>query len=108
MGDYVMLLKLTDRGRRVLKDPVGFMNQVEEAWKAIEGEARVYLMMGEHDFLVVASAPRPEDVVALALEVAKSGDVSASTTPIYSLQNVAELAKFIPAGGSLHFDIEHE
>jgi uncharacterized protein with GYD domain len=106
MGDYAMLLKLTDHGRRVLKDPVRFMNQVEEAWKAIEGEARVYLMMGEYDFLVVASAPRPEDVVALALEFAKSGDVSASTTCIHPPHRVAELPHIKPSGGSLHFDIE--
>jgi uncharacterized protein with GYD domain len=100
MPKYAMLMKLTEQGRRRLDDTAGLMADIQGAWASIDGEADVYLMMGEYDFLVVGTAPRPDDVVVLSLAIAKAGDVTTTTTCIHAPAVVGEKQFFVPAGGA--------
>jgi uncharacterized protein with GYD domain len=82
MPKYAMFMKLTAQGRGELDDVVRYMNLHKEAWELIGGKADVYLMTGDYDFLVVASAEDELAVKALLLEIAKQGDVTTSTSSL--------------------------
>jgi len=103
MGTYAMLLRVTERGRHILKDPARFMGQLEDAWTTIGDEVGVYLMLGEYDFLVIGTAPSADKVTALALALSEGGELTTSTVHMYTRDDVSKLP-LIPTGGKLHFD----
>jgi uncharacterized protein with GYD domain len=109
MGHYAMMMKLTSQGkRRVLRHPVAFAAHIKDAWKAIGGEAEIYLMMGEYDFLVVGSAPRADDVGALSVALSLDGDVTSNTTCLHPSHEWDEFFKVSPCWGKYHFDVEED
>jgi uncharacterized protein with GYD domain len=109
MGHYAMMMKLTTQGKgRVLRHPSAFAAHVKDAWRSIEGEAEIYLMMGEYDFLVVGSAPRADDVGALAIALSLDGDVSINTTCLHPSRDWDKLFGITPAIGKFHFDVDDD
>ena len=105
MPKYAMFMKLTPQGHAVLNDVVGFMNGHRDAWKAIDGDAEIYMMTGEYDFLVIASAPDERKVRALLIEIGKSGDVATSTSSLTSPAALGDLFG-LPKGIYHRFDAE--
>ena len=103
MPKYAMLMKLTEHGCRVLDNPVEFMNGHKAAWAAIGGQADVYAMTGEYDFLVVGSADNENAVTALALEIARGGEVSTTTSMLSTPDGLTGVPR-LPMGSYHKFE----
>jgi uncharacterized protein with GYD domain len=94
MAHYVMLLKYTDQGIRSVKDTTKRAAAFAEA--AERAGARVtstLWTMGPYDLVVHAEAPNDETVGALAIGVAKLGNVSVQTLRGFTASEVDGILK---------------
>ena len=82
MPIYVMLSKLTESGRRTIKERPG---RIEEVNKEIEGMgARVlgqYAVLGPYDFVNIVRAPDNKTAARVSVELGARGTVEIMTLP---------------------------
>jgi 1-acyl-sn-glycerol-3-phosphate acyltransferase len=82
MSTYIMLSRLTDEGRKTLKERP---ERLEEVRREVEGMgARVteqLALLGEYDFLNVIEAPDNETITDVAVELGSRGTISIETLP---------------------------
>ena len=76
MARFVMLLKFTEKGIAHVKESpsraAAFRSAAEKAGATFEG---VYWLLGEHDGLIVFSAPDEARATSLALNLGAQGNV---------------------------------
>jgi len=97
MPTYIMLSKLTDTGRRTVKERPG---RIEEVNKEIEGMgARVlgqYAVLGPYDFVNIVDAPNNETAARVSVELGARGTVEIMTMPAIPIKDFQKSVK----GGS--------
>ncbi|MDP6493959.1 MAG: GYD domain-containing protein [Dehalococcoidia bacterium] len=91
MATYVLLSKLTDEGRKVVK---GSPNRIEEVNKEIESYgAKVvvqFAVLGPYDFINIVQAPDNETIAKVSVELGSRGTVQIMTMPVMSISEFAE------------------
>ena len=82
METYVMLTKLTDEGRKTLKQNP---NRIREVNKEIEGMGgRVvaqYAVLGPYDYVNVIEAPDNKTIARVSMELGSRGTLEIMTLP---------------------------
>jgi uncharacterized protein with GYD domain len=82
METYVMLTKLTDEGRKTLKQNP---NRIKEVNKEIEGMGgRVvaqYAVLGPYDYVNVVEAPDNRTIARVSMELGSRGTLEIMTLP---------------------------
>ena len=82
METYVMLTKLTDEGRKTLKQNP---NRIREVKKEIEGMGgRVvaqYAVLGPYDYVNVIEAPDNRTIARVSMELGSRGTLEIMTLP---------------------------
>jgi uncharacterized protein with GYD domain len=82
METYVMLTKLTDEGRKTLKQNP---NRIKEVNKEIEGMGgRVvaqYAVLGPYDYVNVVEAPDNRTIARVSMELGSRGTLEIVTLP---------------------------
>ncbi|MBI4307608.1 MAG: GYD domain-containing protein [Chloroflexi bacterium] len=88
MATYIMLSKLTDTGRRTVKERPG---RIEEVNKEIEGMgAKVlgqYAVLGPYDFVNIVEAPNNETAARVSVELGARGTVEIMTLPAIPIKD---------------------
>lgn len=86
MPTYIMLTKLTDEGRKTIKENPG---RIKEVNKEVEGMGvhglTQYALLGPYDFLTIFEADSNEDVAKVAMEVGSRGTIETMTLPAMQL-----------------------
>jgi uncharacterized protein with GYD domain len=86
MPTYIMLTKLTDEGRKTVKDNPARIKEVnkevEKMGIKITGQ---YALLGIYDFLNVFEAPDNESVAKMAMELGARGTIETMTMPAMTL-----------------------
>jgi uncharacterized protein with GYD domain len=82
METYVMLTKLTDEGRKTLKQNP---NRIREVNKEVEGMGgRVvaqYAVLGPYDYVNIVEAPDNRTIAKVSMELGSRGTVEIVTLP---------------------------
>lgn len=94
MPVYVMLTKLTDEGRKTLKEKPERIREVnEEVRKMGVKILSQYALLGPYDFLNVLEASDNETITKMAVELGSRGTVQTTTFPAISVDALIKRLK---------------
>jgi len=92
MESYVIVMKLTDQGIKVVKTT----NQIiDDAQKVLEGKggklSACYAIMGEIDYIAICEAPSDEAVLSFVLSLGATGNVRTTTMKAFKTEVIQNL-----------------
>ncbi len=94
MSVFVMLTKLTDEGRKTLKENPGRLKEVN---KEIEGRGikvlNQYALLGNYDFVNILEAPNNEAIAKLSVEMGARGTITTLTLPAIPIDNFISMLR---------------
>ncbi len=92
MPFYVTLYKLTDQGRKTIKDsPKRARAVVRANEKAGVKVHQILYTTGRYDLVLVTEAPNDKVQMTTALAIASAGNVSGETLHAYTIDQMARL-----------------
>jgi len=82
MASYVILSKLTDEGRKTIKEKPGRMLEVNKELEAMGVKVKEqFAVLGPYDFVNIIEAPDNETVMKMTLELGSRGSIQFLTLP---------------------------
>jgi uncharacterized protein with GYD domain len=97
MPNYVILMKLTDQGTKIIKEAPGRIDAGIKALEKMGGKVTgFYVVMGEYDYVAVGEAPSDEVATIFALALGTLGNVRTTTLRAYTREEFAEMLKKLP------------
>ena len=97
MVTYIMLMKLTDQGRKDIK---GAPQRIEQGMKTVEAMGGkgigFYATMGEYDYVVIGECPSDEVMMTFLLGLGSLGSVTTTTLKAFTKEEFAEMVKRLP------------
>ena len=97
MPTYIMLMKLTDQGRKDIKNAPQRVEQAAKTAEAMGGKMLdFYATMGEYDYVVIGECPSNEVMMTFLLGLGSLGSVSTTTLKAFTKEEFAELVKRLP------------
>lgn len=92
MFRYVILMNLTDQGRRDIKESPARLQAATEALEAAGGKLTgYYLTQGQYDYVAIAEVPTEEIGLAQLGALAAAGSVTTNTMRAYTTEEMAGL-----------------
>ena len=94
MATYVMLSKLTDEGRKTLKERPERLREVNKEIEKMG--ARVvtqYAVLGVYDFINIIEAPSNEVMARISVELGARGTVQLTTLPAINIDTFTNMVK---------------
>ena len=92
MATYLMLSRLTDEGRKTLKERPGRIREVNKEVEAMGGRVTAqYALLGAYDFVNVIEAPSNEVIARISVELGARGTLDITTYPAMSVDTFAEM-----------------
>jgi len=86
METYIMLTKLTDEGRKTLKQNPKRTQEVNKEVEGMGGKVVAqYLVLGLYDFVNVVQAPDNRTIAKISVELGSRGTMEVMTLPVVSL-----------------------
>jgi len=86
METYIMLTKLTDQGRKTIKENPSRTKEVNKEVEAMGGKVVAqYAVLGPYDFVNVVQAPDNKTVAKISVELGARGTMEIMTLPVVSL-----------------------
>ncbi|MDA8213658.1 MAG: GYD domain-containing protein [Nitrospiraceae bacterium] len=94
MAYYVILSKLTDEGRKTIKEKPGRMFEVNKELEAMGVKVKEqFAVLGPYDFVNIVEAPDNETVMKMSVELGARGSVELLTLPAISAEEFAKKMK---------------
>lgn len=94
MAYYVILSKLTDEGRKTIKEKPGRMFEVNKELEAMGVKVKEqFAVLGPYDFVNIIEAPDNETVMKMSVELGARGSVELLTLPAISAEEFAKKMK---------------
>ena len=82
MATYLLLSRLTDEGRKTLKERPERLLEVNRELEAMGGRvADQFAVFGPHDFITVVDAPDNETITRISVELSSRGTLKLTTLP---------------------------
>jgi len=82
MAYYVILSKLTDEGRKTIKEKPGRMLEVNKELEAMGVKVKEqFAVLGPYDFVNIIEAPDNETIMKMSIELGSRGSVQLLTLP---------------------------
>lgn len=92
MAQYILLTKLTDEGRRTLKDrPLRYQEVNEEIASMGARVLQQFATMGDYDFVNIIEAPTNEVTARIAVELGARGSIQIKTLPAIKMEEFTEM-----------------
>ena len=97
MATYVILMNLTEKGIKEIKDAPERIGESVKALEAAGGKMLAfYTLMGSYDYLVVAEVPNDQVGLAQLLGLGMGGNVRTTTMKAFTQKEFAEVLKMLP------------
>lgn len=97
MATYIMLSRLTDEGRKTLKERPERLQEVNKEVEAMGGRITAqYATLGGYDFVNVIEAPSNEVIAKISVELGARGTIEMTTFPAIAVPAFIEMLR----GGS--------
>ena len=94
MAYYVILSKLTDEGRKTIKEKPGRMFEVNKELESMGVKVKEqYAVLGPYDFVNIVEAPDNETVMRMSVELGARGSVQMLTLPAVTAEEFAKKMK---------------
>src|SRR5436309_14890052 len=98
MPTYILLSKLTDEGRKTLKQRPERLSEVNKEIEAMGGRVSAqYAILGGYDFVNVVEAPSNEVIARISVELGSRGTVEISTFPAMSIDTFRQTIRRAPS-----------
>jgi uncharacterized protein with GYD domain len=86
METYVLLTKLTDHGRKTLKENPQRTGEVNKEVEKMGGKVTAqYAVLGPYDFVNVVQAPDNRTIAKISVELGSRGTMEIMTLPVVTL-----------------------
>ena len=86
METYIMLTKLTDEGRKTLKQNPKRTQEVNKEVENMGGKVVAqYPVLGQYDFVNVVQAPDNKTIAKISVELGSRGTMEVMTLPVVAL-----------------------
>jgi len=86
METYILLTKLTDQGRKTLKEKPSRIKEVNKEVEKMGGKVLAqYAVLGPYDFVNVVEAPDNKTIAKISVELGARGTIEIMTLPVVSL-----------------------
>lgn len=100
MATYIMLSRLTDEGRKTLKERPERLGEVNKEVEAMGGRITAqYAVLGGYDFVNVIEAPSNEVIAKISVELGARGTIEMTTFPAIAVPAFIEMLKGGSSGG---------
>jgi uncharacterized protein with GYD domain len=94
MPTYIMLSKLTDEGRKVLKERPERLSEVNREVEAMGGQVMTQLaVLGTYDFVNIVRAPSNEVIARISVELGSRGTIEITTLPAMEIPEFTALLR---------------
>lgn len=92
MGLYVLLVKLTEKGKAEINDALKRRDDAMEYVKKLGGKHKEVLMtFGRYDVVEIVDLPDDDAAMKLAIKAAKTGDVKVETLRAFTAEDMKKL-----------------
>lgn len=92
MGYYVLLVKLTEKGKADINNALRRREEVMEYIRKIGGKHKdVYMTFGRYDVIEVIDMPNDEAAMKCAIKAAETGDVKVETLRAFSADEMKKV-----------------
>ncbi len=86
METYIMVTKLTEQGRKTVKENPGRINEVNKEVESMGGKVVAqYAVLGPYDFINVVQAPDNKTIAKISMELGSRGTIEIMTLPVVSI-----------------------
>ena len=100
MATYIMLSRLTDEGRKTLKERPERLQEVNKEVEAMGGRITAqYAVLGGYDFVNVIEAPSNEVIAKISVELGSRGTIEMTTFPAIAVPAFIEMMRGSGSGG---------
>ncbi len=97
MPTYIVLMKLTDKGVRTIKDGPKRVKENAKIMEKMGGKMTgFYLTMGEYDYVGIGEAPNDETALTFLLGMGAQGFVKTTTLKAFTLDEFEKIVKNLP------------
>lgn len=94
MAYYVILSKLTDDGRKTVKQRPERVMEVNKEIEAMGVKVKQqFAVLGEYDFVNIVEAPDNQTVMKMSVELGSRGSVQLLTMPAISVEEFLKILK---------------
>ncbi len=94
MPYYIILSKLTDEGRRTIKQKPERILEVNKEVEAMGVKLlKQYALLGTYDFVNIVEAPNNETVLKMSVEIGSRGSVQLMTLPALPVEEFIKKIK---------------
>lgn len=94
MHTYIVLMKLTDQGIKMVKDAPDRIEAGIKSLEALGGKINgFYAMLGEYDYIACVDAPNEAVVMRFLLGLGAAGDVRTTTMKALAREEFEEIAR---------------
>jgi uncharacterized protein with GYD domain len=94
VATYIMLSKLTDEGRKTLKERPERLQEVNKEVETMGGRVTAqYAVLGGYDFINVVEAPSNEVIARISVELGSRGTVEIATFPAMAVPTFVQMLR---------------
>jgi uncharacterized protein with GYD domain len=94
VATYLMLSRLTDEGRKTLKERPGRVEAVNKEVEAMGARVTAqYALLGDYDFANIIEAPSNEVIARISVELGSRGTLEITTYPAMTAGAFAEMLR---------------
>jgi uncharacterized protein with GYD domain len=94
VATYIMLSKLTDEGRKTLKERPERLQEVNKELETMGGRVTAqYAVLGGYDFVSVVEAPSNEVIARISVELGSRGTVEIATFPAMTVPTFVQMLR---------------
>jgi uncharacterized protein with GYD domain len=94
MAYYVILSKLTDEGRKTIKEKPGRMFEVNKELESMGVKVKEqFAVLGLYDFVNIVEAPDNETIMKMSVELGARGSVELLTLPAIPAEDFVKRMK---------------
>lgn len=98
MGQYVLLVKLTEQGKMHIKEALEKREAVMEYLKKEGGNPKTVLMtFGRYDVIEVLDLPNDNLAMKLSIKAAQTGDVEVETLRAFTIDEMEKIVGSLQA-----------
>ena len=97
MPTYVILMNLTEKGIRDIKEMPARLDAISKSLEAAGGKlVSFYLTMGQYDYVAIAEGPSDEVALLQLLGLGMAGNVRTITLKAFTMAEFGGLLKKLP------------
>lgn len=97
MSTYVILMNLTEKGIRDIKEAPARLDAARKNIEAAGGKLTAfYFTMGQYDYVAIAEGPSDEVALLQLLGLGMAGNVRTTTLKAFTMPEFGELLKKLP------------